>query len=131
MAMWLRNVGKAVKGLLEGDKEGKEGKEAKEARRKQRQEVVKEAAMFQGADRAEIPRRRGEFVAKWQESEPDAVATLLRDFEQTMVYVEAQAAAASRGERWDARYLRTASALERLKMVCSSTTLSIQHRKSL
>ncbi len=112
----LRNVWQAVKGVLPEAQAVKEAKkEAKEARRQRRREVVKEAAaIYQGADRAEILRRRDEFVAKWRESEPEAVATLLRDFEQTLVYLEVQGAAASRAERWDVRYLRTTSALERL-----------------
>jgi transposase-like protein len=111
----LRNVGKAVKGILAEAAAGKETKEAREARRKRRQEVVKAAAtIYRGTDRAEVLRRRDEFVAKWQETEPEAVATLLRDFEHTVVYLEVQAAAALRGEPWEARYLRTTSGLERL-----------------
>jgi transposase-like protein len=111
----LRNIGKAVKGVLTAVTAGQEAKALKEARRKRRQEVVKEAAtIYQGANREEILRRRDEFVAKWREQEPEAVATLLRDFEQTIVYVQVQAAAESWGEHWDVRYLRTTSALERL-----------------
>ena len=108
----LKNIAKAVKGLLE---ESQAPKAAKEAKRQRRQEVVRAAAaIYRGADRAEIERRRDEFVAKWQEQEPEAVATLLRDFDQTIVYLDVQAAAASRGEAWDVRYLRTTSSLERL-----------------
>ena len=120
----LRNIGKAVKGLLveaestaesETGEAAKETKAAREARRKRAQEVVKEAArIYQGADRAEVLGRRDGFVAKWQESEPEAVATLLRDFEQTIVYLDVRVEAASRGEAWEVRYLRTTSALERL-----------------
>lgn len=102
----LRNIGKAVKAALA---------ESKEEKRKQRREVVKEAAaIYQGRDRAEIIRRRDEFAAKWQGIEPEAVATLLRDFDKTIVYVEVAAEAAARRERWEVRYLRTTSALERL-----------------
>lgn len=111
----LRNIGKAVKRLLREGQEARDEKEAKEARRARRREVVKDAAaIYQGNDRAEILRRRDEFVAKWQESEPEAMATLLRDFEQTIAYVDVRAEAASRGQVWDVRYLRTTSALERL-----------------
>ena len=53
-------------------------------------------------------------MAKWQEKEPEAVATLMRDFDQTVVYLDVQAAAESRGEHWGVRYLRTTGALERL-----------------
>jgi len=102
----LRNIGKAVKAALAGSRED---------RQRQRGEVVKEAAtIYRGQDRAEITRRRDDFVAKWQADEPEAVATLLRDFDKTTVYVEVAAEAAARGERWDVRYLRTTSALERL-----------------
>ena len=108
----LRNIWRAVKRVVV---EGQSAKEAKEARRQRRREVVQAAAaIYQGVDRAEILRRRDEFVAKWQESEPEAEATLLRDFDQTLVYLEVQAAAALRGECWEARYLRTTSGLERL-----------------
>ncbi|MDO8673753.1 MAG: transposase [Dehalococcoidia bacterium] len=102
----LRNVAKAVKASLAASKEDKQ---------KQREQVVKEAAsIYEGQDRAEILRRRDQFVAKWQETEPEAVATLLRDFEKTIEYLEVLAAARARGEAWEVRYLRTTSALERL-----------------
>lgn len=110
----LRNLGKAVKGLGITPPEASE-KEAKEARRARRREVVSEAAaIYQGADRAEVLRRRDAFVAKWQEEEPEAVATLLRDFERTIAYLTVHEAAAARGERWEAHHLRTTSRLERL-----------------
>lgn len=102
----LRNIGKAVKAVLA---------ESKEDKRARRREVVKEAAaIYQGQDRAQITRRRDEFVSKWQDQEPEAVVTLLRNFDKTIVYVDVAAEAATRGERWDVRYLRTTSALERL-----------------
>jgi transposase-like protein len=102
----LRNVGKAVKAALA---------ESKEDKSKERQRVVKEAAaIYAGKDRAEIMWRREGFVAKWQEKEPEAVATLLRDFEKTIVYLEVLDAARARGETWAVHYLRTTSALERL-----------------
>jgi putative transposase len=102
----LRNLGKAVKAALAGSNEEK---------RKRRREVVTEAAtIYRGQDRVEILRNREEFVAKWQEEEPEAVATLLRNFEKTIAYLEVMAEAAARGEQWEVRYLRTTSALERL-----------------
>jgi len=105
----LRNVGKAVKAALA------ESKEDKQARRR---EVVKEAAaIYRGMDRGEIARGRDEFVSKWQGEEPEAVATLLRDFDKTTAYVEVAAEAAARGENWEVRYLRTTSALERLNRI--------------
>lgn len=102
----LRNVAKAIKAALA---------QSDEEKRTQRRQVLQDAAVvYQGTDRAEILRRRDEFVATWQEREPEAVATLQRDFEQTIAYLEVQAAALTRGERWEVRYLRTTSALERL-----------------
>jgi putative transposase len=102
----LRNVGKAVKAAVAQSKEDKH---------KQRRQVVKDAAaIYEGEDRAAIIGRRDTFVAKWQGQEPEAVATLLRDFEKTIVYLEVLAVAKVRGEAWDVRYLRTTSALERL-----------------
>jgi transposase-like protein len=112
----LRNVGKAVKAALNerGQSPSPEA-QSKEERTKRRREVVKEAAaIYRGHDREEITKRRDEFVARWQGKEPEAVQTLLRDFERTIVYLDVAAEAAVRGERWDARYLRTTSALERL-----------------
>jgi len=110
----LRNLGKAVKGLGAARPDAAEA-EAKEARRTRRREVVSEAgAIYQGTDRAEVLRRRDAFVAKWQEAEPAAVATLLRDFERTIAYLDVQEAAEQHGEHWEARYLRTTSRLERL-----------------
>ena len=53
-------------------------------------------------------------MAKWQEEEPEAVATFPRDFARTIAYLAVQEAAATRGEIWDAKYLRTTSRLERL-----------------
>jgi transposase-like protein len=111
----LRNVAQAVQGLRATNGETPEGKAAKEAKRQRRREVLQDAAaIYRGADRDEILRRRDAFVTTWQATEPAAVATLLRDFEQTIVYLDVQAAAARRGEPWDATYLRTSSALERL-----------------
>ena len=102
----LRNVGKAVKAALAG---------SKEEQRKARRQVVKEtAAIYRGCDRAEVARLRDEFVERWREAEPEAVETLLRDFDKTIVYLEVAAEARARGEHWDVRYLRTTSALERL-----------------
>ena len=105
----LRNVGKAVKAALAESKEDKQAC---------RREVVKEAAaIYRGMDRGEIARGRDEFVSKWQGEEPEAVATLLRDFDKTTAYVEVAAEAAARGENWEVRYLRTTSALERLNRI--------------
>ncbi|MBI2941980.1 MAG: hypothetical protein HYY04_16240, partial [Chloroflexi bacterium] len=103
-----------VKGVL-AQGQAPNAKEAREAKRQRREEGVKEAAAIsQGTDRAKIEERRDAFVAKWQESESEAVATLLRDFDQTLVSLEVHAAAAKQGDDGGVRYLRTTSLLERL-----------------
>jgi transposase-like protein len=103
----LRNIGKAVKAAVT--------ESSREEKRKQRRQVVREAAaIYQRPDRGEIIKARDDFVAKWAATEPEAVATLLRDFDKTITYLDVLAEAKARGEPWDARYLRTTSALERL-----------------
>ena len=99
----LRNIAQAVKAA---------GGATREERRAQRRQVVEEAAaIYQAEERATILERRDAFVTKWQESEPHAVATLLRDFDQTLVYLEVPDTG---GAPWNARFLRTTSVLERL-----------------
>lgn len=111
----LRNIGKAMKGLRTASADAKGKEEAKEARQARRRAVVSEAAaIYRGEDRTEIVRRRDAFVATWQEEEPEAVATLLREFERTIAYVDVQETVAKRGKPWEAKYLRTTSRLERL-----------------
>jgi transposase-like protein len=113
----LRNISKAVKGLqtLGSEQTANEKEATKAARQERRREVATDAAaIYQGADRAEILRRRDAFVTKWQEEEPEAVATLQRDFERTIAYLDVQEAAAKQGMSWEAKYLRTTSRLERL-----------------
>ena len=61
----------------------------------------------------EACRRQRNFCHKWEERQPVAVATLRRDFEDTLAFYQVQAAAALRGEVWPARRLRTTSPLER------------------
>jgi len=53
-------------------------------------------------------------VAKLQDAEPEVVATLRRDFELTITYLDVQAASAEQEKHWEAKYLRTTSRLERL-----------------
>lgn len=113
----LRNVGDAVKAALA---------KSREEKREQRREVVKEAAViYRGQDRAEILRRRDQFVAKWQETEPEAVATLLRKFDKTIEYLPVVAEAAARGECWNPNCLRTTSPLERLNRLLRQTARQV------
>lgn len=118
----LKNIVKVVKGVC-AEGQAPNSKDAREAKRQRRAEVVKEAAaIYQGTDRAKVEQRRDAFVAKWHESEPEAVAALLRDFDQTLVYLEVRVAAAERGADWDVRYLRTTSLLERLNRTLREMT---------
>ena len=47
------------------------------------------------------------------QKQPAAIATLQRDFDDTLTFYRVQAAAAQRGESWPAHSLRTTSHLER------------------
>jgi transposase-like protein len=101
----LRNVGQAVVG-----EEGMGRKEQAERRK----EVVRDAAgIYESEEREEIERRREGFKAKWQEREPQAVATLERDFEATVSYLAVLEQARREGKEWPVRYLRATGALER------------------
>lgn len=102
----LRNVRDAVRGGAGADRE---------AKRERRRAVLRDAAaIWQATDRAEVYRRRAAFVATWGEPEPAAVATVERAFPATLGYLAAAERGRERGEAWDARHLRTTSALERV-----------------
>jgi len=106
----IRNVVRKVKGeRVEGD-----AKASREKRKERRLEVLADLVLiWQAADKAEAQRKYEEFVAKWEGKEPEAVACLRNGFEATVVFYDVQAAAAARGEHWEARHLRTTSGLER------------------
>ena len=85
------------------------------AKRARRRAVLEDAAAIWAAtDRAEVQRRRQAFRTTWQDRAPDAVATLERSFSATLGYLDALAWARERGERWQPRFLRATSLLERL-----------------
>lgn len=97
------------------DVEGEEDMSRKE-RRKRRTEVLRDATeVYRGKDREEIKRRLEQFANKWKDREPRAVATLERDFEATIVYLDVLERARHRGEEWKAECLRTTSPLERVQ----------------
>ncbi len=94
---------------------GEEGMRQKE-RRERRAEVVADAAkVYRGKDERQIRQRMAQFRDQWREREPKAVATMERDFDQTLVYLKALAAAGRRGEQWRVECLRTTSPLERVQ----------------
>lgn len=94
---------------------GEDGMSAKE-RRERRKEVLSDATrVYRGQDEGEIRQRLEEFRDQWQEREPKAVATLERDFDQTLVYLKVAEKARRRGEEWRVECLRTTSPLERVQ----------------
>lgn len=102
----LRNVAKAVRG-----EEGMSRKEKQEHRK----EVIKAAAeVYTGTDRPDVEARLEAFAQKWQEREPEAVLTLRRGFEATIVYLDVLNEVRKAGEEWQVRYMRTTSVLERV-----------------
>ncbi len=77
----LRNVGRDVV--------GEEGMSRKE-RQERRSAVVEDARqVYAGKDEKQIQERLEKFGKKWGEREPEAVATLQREFERTVVYLQA------------------------------------------
>lgn len=103
----LRNVYRAVEGTPEM---------TREERQERRQAVLRDAsAIYRGKDESDIRQRREGFRAKWQEKEPKAVATLDRDFDQTLSYLNVREKARLKGEEWRIEYLRTTSLLERVQ----------------
>lgn len=102
----LRNIRDAVRGEPWMDRA---------ARRARRRAVLADATpIWTTTDRAEAQRRRQAFRATWQDREPEAVATLERSFSSTLGYLDALAWARERGDRWQPRFLRATSLLERL-----------------
>ncbi len=103
----LRNVRRDVVG---------EPEMTREQRQERRQAVLADAtAVYRGQDAQEIRRRLESFRTKWVEQEPKAVATLERDFDQTLVYLKAMAQARQQGQEWRVECLRTTSPLERVQ----------------
>jgi len=101
----LANVRDAVRGEAGMDRR---------AKRERRRQVLQEAAaIWQGADRPEVQRRRRAFCAAWRQREPEAVATLERHFGATLAYLQALERGRELGQAWQARYLRATSLLER------------------
>jgi transposase-like protein len=85
-------------------------------RQARRREVLKDAAeVYRGRDAPEIKGRLDAFSAKWRDKEPKAVATLERDFDQTLVYLRVLERARAGGQEWRVEALRTTSPLERVQ----------------
>jgi len=84
--------------------------EKQEYKRQLAQEV---ADIWQAGTAAEALGRMAAVVAKYQAEQPDAMATLQRDFGATLSFYGVQREAALAGKEWPARLLRTTSLLER------------------
>lgn len=103
----LRNVGRDVV--------GDEGMSRKE-RQERRAAVVEDAAkVYEGKDEREVRERLEKFRVKWAEREPKAVVTLEREFERTVVYLQALERARQLGQDWKRECVRATSALERVQ----------------
>ena len=101
----LRNIWRAI--VLP---QGLEGKGAKAYKRR----FIRSAArIWQAATEKEARRLQRKFCTKWALKQPEAIATLQRDFEDTLTFYHVQETAACGGEHWPAQYLRTTSHLER------------------
>jgi transposase-like protein len=97
------------------DVQGDEGM-SREQRKTRRGEVLKDAAeVYRGRDEPEIRERLDAFSANWRDKEPTAVATLERDFDQTLVYLRVLERARAQGQDWPVEALRTTSRLERVQ----------------
>jgi transposase-like protein len=82
--------------------------------KEQRRHFLRSAArIWQAEDEEEARYRYDRFRQQWTVSQPKAVETLGRDFEETLTFYTVQQQAAERGERWPAHLLRTTSQLER------------------
>jgi transposase-like protein len=87
-----------------------EGKAARAYRRR----IIRSARrIWQAPIEEEARRRHTRFCTKWEEAQPQAIATARRDFEATLTFYRVQAVATSRGEHWPAQRLRTTASLER------------------
>jgi len=79
-------------------------------RKRQRRSIFRDfVAIFQAQQRSTVLRRALRVVQKYRTTQPEAVATLRRDFRTTVTYFCLQ----ERHPTWGRQYLRTTSRLER------------------
>lgn len=80
------------------------------ARKRQRRAIFRDfVAIFQAKHRSTVLRRALKVVQQYRDTQPDAVATLRRDFRATVAYFLIQ----TRHPTWQRQFLRTTSRLER------------------
>jgi transposase-like protein len=75
--------------------------------------IRKVARIWQAPAEKDARLRLRQIAASWQETQPQALATLERDFEHTITFYHVQSQAHSQGQDWPAKALRTTSPLER------------------
>jgi transposase-like protein len=101
----LRNVASAVRIPSNLDRQ---------TARLYRTQFLRQAArIWQAPDAAEARLLYTAFCQQWRADQPKAIATLARDFEDTLTFYAVQEQAAARGQDWPAHLLRTTSPLER------------------
>ena len=76
-------------------------------------QVRRTARIWQAPSEHDAYLRLRQLTQSWQHEQPQALATLLRDFEQTISFYAVQAQALRHGQVWPAKALRTTSQLER------------------
>ncbi len=87
---------------------------SKEATAYKRRLIRSAARVWQAARLSTAQQRHAEWCLTWESEQPDAVATMRRDFNATVTFYDVQAAAKRHGLTWPATYLRTTSHIERL-----------------
>jgi transposase-like protein len=102
----LRNLAGAIRPPAELDRQ---------AAHDYRTQCLRSAAqIWQAPDEDQARERYEQFCHTWQAVQPKVVATLQRDFADTLAFYAVQQQAAERGEHWPAHHLRTTSPLERM-----------------
>lgn len=85
----------------------------KEARQFRTQFLRQAACIWQAPDVREARLLYHDFCKQWLPTQPKAIATLSRNFDDTLTFFAVQEQAAERGQIWPAHLLRTTSHLER------------------
>lgn len=102
----LRNIAQAIRISTEMDRQ---------TAREYRTQFLRSAAqIWQAPDEEQARECFQQFCQTWQKLQPKAIATLKRDFEDTLTFYAVQERAADQGEYWPAHLLRTTSPLERM-----------------
>lgn len=89
--------------------------QSKEEKRRYKRRLIRQAARIWRAKREQTARQRqADWCWQWEDEQPEAAATLRRDFDATLTFYWVQAQAHQRRQEWPATCLRTTSQLERL-----------------